>query len=675
MERGRTLPSLVVVLALAGGVVACGGGAAPIPEGLFEGITPEDVAQGEEVTPVIVDVQELAGPPDGWEDGAVCEESSARCMNLNVVEMCAYGKWVLNSVCLGDDICLLGHCVPQEACTPGDVKGCYAFDARAVCNDTGLAYVPEPCGEGLHCVLDGKCRPTKCTPKFGVCMDLTHYLTCRDDGSGYDYPAECPEGQQCIGGECRSMCESEVKTSSYVGCEYWTVDLHNWDQKDVALSPPADIIPHAVVISNPGVKPVVVKFETQASGYTLTYSQAELTIPPGELKVYTMPVMSQNGTHINNLSIRITATHPITAHQFNPLNNVGVASNDASLLLPANVLGTEYIVVSYPTGYAPGIAGMSSITYSGFATVVATSEGDTVVNIVRAAGQIEAGTYSDTGEVIPAVKQGKSATFTLKQYEVLNIEADHMEGLSTYEYDLTGTIIQTSKPVAVFGGHECAVVAPPGKSCCCCDHMEEQLIPLYAWGTDYHAIKVNPRGGTSDEDYWLILSGQDGVTVHTNPPIAGIDGVKLDKGKFKYFSTSQSYEVTSDGPISVNNIMMSQECTTKGNGDPSLTVIPAVNQYRKDYAILTPDKYAEDWVTVIRPLDLPVTLDGSLITESFTPFGTGLYEYGYVAMQPGSHHFSGGMEFGVIAYGFDAAVSYGYPGGMNLIGTKPSVNP
>jgi len=44
-------------------------------------------------------------------------------------------------------------------------------------------------------------------------------------------------------------------------------------------------------------------------------------------------------------------------------------------------------------------------------------------------------------------------------------------------------------------------------------------------------------------------------------------------------------------------------------------------------------------------------------------------------MEPGAHHFEGGMEFGVIAYGFDSAVSYGYPGGMNLIGTKPTVQP
>lgn len=605
---------------------------------------------------------------EAWPEDAACSpDEPHRCGSLYTVQRCQYGQWVLDTVCINGDICLNGVCVPPTPCIPGTVKGCYAFDAMARCNETGLGYTPDPCPEGTRCVLDGECRPVVCTPKYGICYDETHYMICKDDGSGYDYPQECHEGMQCIGGQCRSMCESEVKVSSYIGCEYWTVDLHNWDRKDVAMSPPAEPIPHAVVISNPGLKPVVITFETKAPGVKIDIPLAERTIPPGQMRTYTMPVMNQNGSGINNKSIRITSTHPIIAYQFNPLNNVGVFSNDGSLLLPVSALGKEYIVIALQTDYIPAMPelGMNQDDERpGYATIVAVSEGETQVTVTKAAGLIAA------GPGVPEVKKGQSYTFTLKQYEVLNLEAGHYPGLSSYSYDLTGTVIQATKPIAVFGGQECAVIAQPGKSCCCCDHIEEQLVPLYAWGKDYHAIKFNPRGGTSDEDWWLIMAGEDNVEIHTTPPIPGIDGLKLNKGEFKRFFTSQSFEVHGSGPIAVAQYMLSQECTTKGNGDPALLIVPAVNQYRKDYAILVPDKYFEDWVTLIRPAGLEITLDGSPVQALFMPFGSGKYEYAYVEMQDGVHHFSAAEGFAVLAYGFDSAVSYAFAGGMNLLGNK-----
>jgi hypothetical protein len=570
-------------------------------------------------------------------------------------------------VCIKGDICLNGVCVPPTPCVPGEVKGCYAFDAKAKCNDTGLGYIPESCPEGTRCVLDGECKPVVCTPKFGICVDETHYLICKDDGSGYDYPQECHEGLQCIGGQCRSMCQSEVKVSSYVGCEYWSVDLHNMDLKGMAISPRADLIPHAIVISNPGTSPVFITFETKDPSITINVPASERIIQPGQMRTYTMPVMSLDSSSINLKSVRITATHPITAYQFNPLNNVGVASNDASLLLPVNVLGKEYIAISIPGNYMPEMPefGFKEDDRPAYVTIVAVAEGDTQVTVTQAASAIA------PGPGVPAVPQGKGQSFNLKQYEVLNLETDHAEGLSMAVFDLTGTIIQSSQPVAAFGGMECAVLTDSKNTdCCCCDHVEDQLIPLYAWGTEYHAVKFNPRGGSADEDWWLVMAGADGVEIHTNPAIPGVDGLKLNKGKYKRFFASQSFEVTGTGPIAVAQYMLSQGCTFKGNGDPSMMIVPASNQYRKEYAILVPDKYYEDWVTLVRTAGKEITLDGNPIQEWFTPLGSGKFEYAYVQLEDGVHHFASLEAFGVFAYGFDAAVSYAYAGGMNLLGNK-----
>ena len=112
--------------------------------------------------------------------------------------------------------------------------------------------------------------------------------------------------------------------------------------------------------------------------------------------------------------------------------------------------------------------------------------------------------------------------------------------------------------------------------------------------------------------------------------------------------------------------MISQGQTDEVKGDPSMILSVPIGQYRSEYAILVPDGYDEDWVTVIRPTGISVTLDDSPIMEPFSSFADGNWELSYVQLQPGMHAFSASQPFGLIAYGWNQAVSYGYPAGLNL---------
>src|SRR5438067_1399356 len=56
------------------------------------------------------------------------------------------------------------------------------------------------------------------------------------------------------------------------------------------------------------------------------------------------------GTFLSSRAFRIQATAPLVAYQFNPMAQT--FSNDASLLLPTNGLGTIHRVLGWPTSNA-----------------------------------------------------------------------------------------------------------------------------------------------------------------------------------------------------------------------------------------------------------------------------------------------------------------------------------
>ena len=93
------------------------------------------------------------------------------------------------------------------------------------------------------------------------------------------------------------------------------------------------------------------------------------------------------------------------------------------------------------------------------------------------------------------------------------------------------------------------------------------------------------------------------------------------------------------------------------------------SQYRSDYHVLTPTGYTRDYVTVIRPDGVAITIDNAPVANGeFAPVGSGNWEVATVQVQPGVHIIEGDEPFGLQAYGFNNAVSYGYPGGLNLVG-------
>jgi len=133
-------------------------------------------------------------------------------------------------------------------------------------------------------------------------------------------------------------------------------------------------------------------------------------------------------------------------------------------------------------------------------------------------------------------------------------------------------------------------------------------------------------------------------------------------------------------------------------GDPSIVIVPPVEQYRMDYVFLTPDKYAFDFISVVAPPTTVVAVDGVPLdsencwitpSDGLTPEerGNGLPPYwvytcqvSFASINPltdpptlspglqydGVHRVVAGEPVGVFVTGFDAYVSYAYAGGTDL---------
>jgi hypothetical protein len=459
-------------------------------------------------------------------------------------------------------------------------------------------------------------------------------------------------------------CAGDEKT--YVGCDFYALDLDNFS--DATDPSGADGQQYAITLSNAGTRDVSATVTTP-EGYSQTVS-----IAAGALASVELPQRDVIGTSRSLNSYRVQSTGPIIAHQFNPLNNSGVFSNDASLLLPATALGTEYLVAGWPSGPAG----------ASYFAVVAVAEGTTSVTVTAPPRS-----GLQAGGSVAGIPAGGSATFELTQGEVLAMRAEGATG------DPTGTRVTSTKSVAVFSGNECANV-PAGVSYC--DHVEEQMIPVESWDTEYLGIKFKPRG--SESDVWRVIASTPGTTIQTDPVIAGVSGRTLGGGEVIEFASTLDFALSATGPISLTQMMVGSSypnpanatceragdpfpwsserncaipdtCGGSGIGDPAMLMAVPTRQFRDNYILLTPSNYTEDFLSIVAPIGTVIVIDGNPLAVSPTSrlsAGGRQWDIYKQGVPDGVHTVTGGQAFGLYAYGYDCDVSYAYAGGLNLEG-------
>lgn len=474
-----------------------------------------------------------------------------------------------------------------------------------------------------------------------------------DEGSGsesdggFKFDVGAPDGELLFGIDCDDV----AANPSNLGCEFWAVDLPNDDQ-GTDMSPPAADAPFAIVVANvSSLGPAMVNVYEGDSDE----ARASAVLDPGDAQTIPLPALSisTRESTVDGVAYRVHSDVPIVAYQFNPLDNVDpVYSNDASLLLPTSALGDDYTAV---TGDGV-ILGMSPddptpVPAGAFVSVVATQDGTDVT--VLASTMVVAEPPSPV---------------TLDRGEVLTIVSDIDFG----DANLSGTRIMASERVAVFAGNV-ATAVPNGQGFCCADHLESQLPPHEAWDSSYAVAPPPTQGADADRSAVYRITGAfDGTQLLycPQPPVGA--PLEIGAGETVTFQTDAPFTVQSADParaFSVAQFLLSNDATESDAGDPGLLVLPGFAQWQHRIIFVIPEGYAGDYVTIVDAGDGIVRLDGQSIETEFSRVGVlagRTFRYAHVPVSPGKHAVESSAPVYVGVFGYDDAVSYGFPGGSGV---------
>jgi hypothetical protein len=540
----------------------------------------------------------------------------------------------------------------ELVCIPGTQR-CGDQVTVETCADNGVEWLPEPCGPNSNCV---PCEEVDCTTAT-----------------------------------CQGPCDVAADLPSSAGCSFIANrNLHFYEDW-----------PDGVVLGNPndeGTARIELFFIPEGKRDPVPYeAMPVLELAPGEvsagipLSTEFLPCCS---SFLRTGGIfRIRSNLPIVAYQHAPLQaNFG---NESSLLLPDEVLGTQYVVSSL----SASILGFGTQVYAepSYFVVVALEDDTTVQWTPRYAA------LNGTGLPIPPAQIGETVGITMNKYETLRIVPSEngvdkdVDGWN-FPLDVSGTVISADQPIWVLGASRGSAV--PTESARTGDQLQEVLFPLSLWGDKYVAPAPPQRGtDTEEKSYWRLYAATPGVTITAEPAVTGLPATLDERGEYIDVEVEHGVHTVFEGdgaflPVEYLRSRLDSsgepdEPPDIERGDSSMVQMVPVEQFLNRYTFATAVGFAFNYVQVIRTQGgAAVTLDGAMVT-GWEPAGAD-YEVATVLLDTdpeeltSSHDILSSDPFGILQIGWAAGVpgedpgcirdtpdtpvtcnsSYAYPGGL-----------
>ncbi len=557
------------------------------------------------------------------------------------------------------------------ACNEDRIVG---FDSRAGEPDFGAGADAGDCP--FQCSIDGRSIVRACTG---------------------DVVETCPPELACGGARCQEPCAAAAEDKSSNGCEFYFQQPPTNEQNSC----------YAAFVVNTSTQPVELFLERDGKALdvsrsifrtnpeTAALAQHTGPIPPGESIVLFIadhdPDQPYGAGHNHvscpadavpaylsefkvprtelGVSFHLTASQPVSMVTMYPFGGAASFISSASLLLPVGSWAKQHVAVgSWESSGSVGSPTMQILA----------SEDDTDVTILPSVDIGSGAGIKGTGTKLPA-------TYRLARGQSLQF---------VQPIELTGSIITSTKPTAVFSGHTCVNLP---NSVVSCDVLSQQIPAFEQWGSEYVGVGYRPRRGNEHElMLYRIVAGRDGTRLDYDPAIPPGAPTEMSAGETAIFATGtgDAFVVrTQDAehPIYVAAYMtgwygdvFGVPVDVGGQGDPEfVNVIPA-GQYLNSYSFYADPTYPETSLVVVRAKSRgefkDVWLECAGTLPEFRPVGTrGDYEFTRVDL---SKDFGPGQKFGSNAcraglqrmrsegpftatlWGWGRAVSYAAPGGM-----------
>lgn len=328
---------------------------------------------------------------------------------------------------------------------------------------------------------------------------------------------------------------------------------------------------------------------------------------------------------VENLGFKISSSTNISGYYLSRQD----FTTDMSYLIDGDKLGTKYVVSTYAGSFDE---------------------------------QISVQATQDNTKVTFSLKTGETVVQTLNAGQTYMIARSQ---------ELTGSMVESDKPVAVLSGNACTNV-PAGVPAC--DHIVEQMPSVASLSKEYY-VAPTPRTGANG-DVVRIVASENGTAVTVN----GVPQGTLNAGEFKEIRITAGSNVVADKPVLVAQYLVGQnEAGT--NTDPAMTIVPGKDQWLKNYVFATPSgtaAFPTDYMSII----IPGTALGSLkfngvpVSPTCVMFGVLCYADIDVSTQTGPLTVSADEVFQLLLSGYDNYDSYfTYGGAAFAPGASPNPNP
>jgi hypothetical protein len=495
---------------------------------------------------------------------------------------------------------------------------------------------------------------------------------CGSKGTSFTEADAGADAAPAFGAAAPDPCQLDSK--SYIGCDAWPTPVAN-----VAWS----VFDFAVVVANAGDKPANITVD-RAGAPVSTATVA----PNGLTKIYLPWVPELKGkdadycgsvlsalpksVRVDGGAYHLKSDRPVTVYQFNALEYAPVGgpakkdwtscpgdqgcpgvsclsySNDASLLFPTNALTGTYRVT-----------GVASANGNSYFAVTATADGTNVtVHLSKTAKVLAGGGLQDTAA-------NGTLQFSMNAGDVVEVSAP-----SGNDSDLSGSLVKADKPVQVIAGHPCLNV-PQGINSC--DHLEQSVLPAETLGKHYFVEQPTGPYGAVPGHVVRIYGNVDGTTL-TYPQGAPSKAPKtIDAGAVVDLGVvDKDFEVVGDQAFAVVSLMLGAQAADPAGleGDPSMTSLVAVEQYRTKYVFLAPDDYDASFVDAIQAMSTKLTLDGKPVDTVPKQIGNSGFGVNRIRLTDmtnhGAHVIESTAPFGLQVLGYGKSTSYQYPAGLDL---------